>query len=57
LQDPISKKPTQKRAGGVAQGVSPEVQTPVPQKKKKKVCRAPTFNSSGELPRIEVTIW
>jgi hypothetical protein len=57
LQDPISKKTTQKRAGGVAQGVSPEVQTPVPQKKKKKVCRAPTFNSSGELPRIEVTIW
>jgi hypothetical protein len=31
-RDPISKNPSQKRAGGVAQGV---VQTPASQKKKK----------------------
>jgi hypothetical protein len=29
--------PSQKRAGGVAQGVGPEFKPPVPQKKKKKV--------------------
>jgi hypothetical protein len=31
----LEKKPSQKRAGGVTQGVD-RVQTPVPQKKKKK---------------------
>jgi hypothetical protein len=30
LRDPISKNPTQKRTGGVAQGVGPEFK-PVPQ--------------------------
>jgi hypothetical protein len=32
----LKKKPITKRAGGVAQGVGPEVQAPVLKKKKKK---------------------
>jgi hypothetical protein len=32
LPNPISKIPNTKRAGGVAQGVGPEFQAPVPQK-------------------------
>jgi hypothetical protein len=32
----LKKYPSQKRTGGVAQGVSPEVQTPIPKKKKKR---------------------
>jgi hypothetical protein len=35
-RDPISKNPSQKRAGGVAQGVGPEFKHPIPKKKKKK---------------------
>jgi hypothetical protein len=35
LRDPISIKPTQKRAGGVAQGVDPEFKPQYHKKKKK----------------------
>jgi hypothetical protein len=38
LQDPISKNPSQKRAGGMAQGVGPEFK---PQYHKKKLCETP----------------
>jgi hypothetical protein len=33
-QDPISEKPSQKRAGGVAQGVGPEFKSHTAKKKK-----------------------
>jgi hypothetical protein len=36
LRDPILKKPSQKRAGGVAQGVSPEFKPLYCKKKKEK---------------------
>jgi hypothetical protein len=35
LQDPISKKPNTKRAGGVAQGLDPELKPSTTKKKKK----------------------
>jgi hypothetical protein len=39
--DPISKKPITKRAGGVAQGISPEFKPQYPPPKKKK--KSPLF--------------
>jgi hypothetical protein len=36
LRDPISIKPTQKRAGGVAQGVDPEFKPQYHKKKKER---------------------
>jgi hypothetical protein len=43
LQDPISKKRSQKGAGGVAQGIGPEFK-PVPQKKKRKEKTTISYN-------------
>jgi hypothetical protein len=40
-QDPISKKPSQERAGGIAQGVGPEFKCQYHTHTKKKPCSTP----------------
>jgi hypothetical protein len=47
LQDPISKKKSQKRASGVAQGGGPEFKPQYRKKKKKKKKKELKLNDSG----------